>query len=73
VEIGGHTDTNGSPDTNLRLSQARADAVREELIRRGVDGDRLVAVGHGQTRPRNANDTVAGRASNRRIEFTVLD
>jgi OOP family OmpA-OmpF porin len=72
VEIGGHTDTNGSAESNLRLSQARADAVRDELVGRGVAADRLVARGYGQSRPRTPNDTVAGRAANRRIELTVL-
>lgn len=72
VEVAGHTDTNGTPESNQRISQQRAEAVRDRLVAYGVPAERLVAVGYGQTRPRATNDTVEGRAMNRRIEFTVL-
>ena len=72
VEVSGHTDTNGSAEANQRLSQGRAEAVRDELVARGVEAARLEATGYGPSRPRQSNDTVAGRASNRRIELTVL-
>ncbi|MPY92246.1 MAG: OmpA family protein [Acidimicrobiia bacterium] len=72
VEVAGHTDTNGTPDSNLRISQQRAEAVRDRLVAEGIEPARLVATGYGQARPRAANDTVEGRALNRRIEFNVL-
>lgn len=72
VEVAGHTDTNGTPDSNLRISQQRAQAVLDRLVASGIAPDRLVAVGYGQTKPRATNDTVDGRALNRRIEFNVL-
>ena len=69
LEIGGHTDAQGSEDLNMRLSKARADAVRTALIERGVRMDELVARGYGETVPIADNKTDAGRARNRRIEF----
>ncbi len=71
ITIEGHTDSNGNDDTNLRLSQARADAVRSYLIQRGVSADRIQAVGKGETTPIAANDTPEGRANNRRVEIIV--
>ena len=72
VRIEGHTDSVGSDRANLRLSQARADAVRRFLISRGVEGSRLVAVGRGEEVPLDDNSTEAGRAVNRRVEFHIL-
>lgn len=69
IEIGGHTDATGSPATNTRLSQARADAVRAYLATKGVAPERMVAKGYGPTQPVAPNTTPAGRAQNRRVEL----
>jgi outer membrane protein OmpA-like peptidoglycan-associated protein len=71
LEIAGHTDSRGIEDLNLRLSQARAEAVRSYLVQRGIDPQRLVAVGFGASHPIALNDTEEGRSMNRRIEFYV--
>lgn len=72
VEIGGHTDAQGSDAANQRLSQRRADSVRQYLIDKGVDASRLTAKGYGEAQPVASNDTPAGRAENRRVEFKVV-
>lgn len=69
IEIGGHTDNTGSAATNLRLSQARADAVRAYLATKGVALDRMVARGFGPEQPVAPNTSAAGRAQNRRVEL----
>lgn len=71
VEIGGNTDSVGSAAYNQALSERRAQAVRRYLIRRGVDPDRLTARGYGEINPIASNDTVSGRAMNRRVDFRV--
>ena len=71
VEISGHTDSVGSDDTNMQLSQRRAEAVSDYLAKAGIAPARLSAVGYGKTRPIASNDTEEGRAQNRRIEFEV--
>jgi outer membrane protein OmpA-like peptidoglycan-associated protein len=68
-EVAGYTDNVGSDADNLKLSQSRAESVRAYMILKGVEADRLVAVGYGAERPIGDNATTAGRASNRRIEF----
>ncbi|MBL3658082.1 OmpA family protein [Fulvivirga sediminis] len=72
IEIAGHTDSKGSDDYNLNLSQGRAEAVVSYLTEQGIDNFRLVAKGYGETVPLETNDTEEGRATNRRVEFTVL-
>jgi outer membrane protein OmpA-like peptidoglycan-associated protein len=72
VEIGGHTDNVGSASYNQTLSQQRAESVRQYLIGRGVDPERLAAHGYGATQPVAANQTEEGRAANRRVEFKIL-
>lgn len=72
VEIGGHTDSIGNDSYNHMLSQQRAEAVRQYLIARDVSGDRLVAMGYGEFRPLASNETPAGRAQNRRVEFKLI-
>lgn len=72
IEIAGHTDSRGSDDYNLRLSQGRTQAVVDYLISQGISPKRLQAVGYGETRPVDTNETEEGRAKNRRVEFTVL-
>ncbi|RLC50885.1 MAG: OmpA family protein, partial [Candidatus Cloacimonadota bacterium] len=67
--IKGHTDNIGSDAYNLKLSQRRADSVRQFLIDNGIDPSRLESVGYGETQPIATNDTPEGRAKNRRIEF----
>ena len=73
VRIEGHTDSAGSDEANLQLSQRRADAVRQALISRGIDAGRVSATGYGETRPIAGNDTAAGRQQNRRIEIVLSD
>ena len=67
VVIEGHTDDRASISHNQKLSQRRAEAVRKELIRFGVDGTRLLAMGYGELRPIADNTTEVGRAQNRRV------
>jgi outer membrane protein OmpA-like peptidoglycan-associated protein len=71
VRIEGHTDNVGRQDANARLSQDRAAAVLEYLVRNGVAPRRLVSRGYGDTLPRDTNATTAGRESNRRVEFVI--
>lgn len=71
LEIGGHTDSDGDEEANMRLSERRAQAVLEYMLRAGLPADRLYAVGYGQTEPVASNDTAEGKAQNRRIEFKV--
>jgi outer membrane protein OmpA-like peptidoglycan-associated protein len=72
VEIAGHTDSVGSDSYNMGLSQRRADSVRTYLISRGIEPNRLIARGYGESSPVASNGTREGRQMNRRIEFRVL-
>jgi outer membrane protein OmpA-like peptidoglycan-associated protein len=69
VEVQGHTDNTGSVNGNIRISQLRADAVRDYLISKGVAAGRLTARGYGPTEPAVPNTTAANRAQNRRVEL----
>jgi outer membrane protein OmpA-like peptidoglycan-associated protein len=73
VEIGGHTDDQGGPTYNQRLSERRAEAVRDALVERGVAPERMVARGYGLTRPVTLDRSDASRARNRRVEVVILD
>ena len=73
VRVEGHTDNVGSLERNLKLSQRRADAVKEFLVRQGVLRSRIVAEGFGATRPIAPNTNRAGRAANRRVEFRIVE
>src|SRR5262249_49859778 len=71
IRIEGHTDDVGTPKKNLELSQSRAEAVREMLIRKGVEADRVQAVGYGNTRPLDKRKSADARAKNRpRVKLT---
>ena len=69
VWIEGHTDNVGKPDANMKLSQRRAEAVRDYLVKKGVAPQRLEAKGFGQERPIAPNTDAKGRATNRRVDF----
>ncbi|HEU5052020.1 MAG TPA: OmpA family protein, partial [Hanamia sp.] len=71
-EIDGHTDNSGDAAHNLTLSQDRANAVKAQLIKMGIDGSRLTTKGFGDTKPIDSNDTPAGKANNRRVEFVKI-
>ncbi len=71
VEIQGHTDSVGDDAANLSLSQARAEAVMKWFVDRGIAAERLTAVGYGESKPVDSNDTEDGKAKNRRVEFQL--
>ncbi|WP_234736214.1 OmpA family protein [Tellurirhabdus bombi] len=72
IEIGGHTDNTGSNELNLKLSQDRADSVREYFIGKGIEPDRVASKGYGESKPVAMNDSDEGRQANRRVEFKIL-
>jgi outer membrane protein OmpA-like peptidoglycan-associated protein len=72
LEIGGHTDSIGSLEMNMDLSDRRAAAVKAYLAKQGVEESRMTSQGFGSTQPVATNTTSAGRAENRRVEFTVI-
>lgn len=72
VRIDGHTDSQGSDGYNQQLSEARAQSVRTALSGMGVGGDRITAVGHGESQPVADNLNAAGRQQNRRVEVTLV-
>jgi outer membrane protein OmpA-like peptidoglycan-associated protein len=72
VEIQGHTDNNGTPESNKSLSQERANAVKRYLFAGGVSEARMTAVGYGQEAPLADNKTEAGRTKNRRVDFKLV-
>lgn len=72
IRIIGHTDSVGSDEANQRLSEGRANAVRDDLIKRGIAADRLEAEGRGESEPIDTNDTEEGRQNNRRVEMEIL-
>lgn len=72
VEVEGHTDNTGSPSANQALSEKRAESIRAELIKRGIDPGRLEAKGYGSSKPIADNKTAAGRTQNRRVTIKKL-
>lgn len=72
IEIQGHTDDRGKESYNQKLSEARADAVREYLVAQGVEDARITSKGFGPSSPVASNKTRSGRAQNRRIEFQIV-
>jgi OOP family OmpA-OmpF porin len=73
VELQGHTDSRGADAYNMKLSAARANAVREYLISQGVPAEQLTSRGYGETQPVADNTTDEGRARNRRVDMHVLE
>jgi outer membrane protein OmpA-like peptidoglycan-associated protein len=72
LEIIGYTDSTGSDQLNMRLSQARADLVKKYLVKKGVSGNRINTQGLGPSNPVADNSTVEGRAENRRVEIKAV-
>lgn len=72
ISVDGHTDTTGSAESNLALSQARADAVRDALVSRGVPATQLSSKGYGETQPLLPDDSEDNKAKNRRVVFSVV-
>lgn len=73
IEIGGHTDSDGSTSSNQRLSEKRAGAVGKYLQAKGIPAGRMKIVGHGEAEPLSPNTSSANKAKNRRIEFSVIN
>ena len=73
VRITGHTDAVGTDEANQILSEGRANAVKADLVKRGVKADRITTEGKGEKEPVASNDTEEGRALNRRVEFIITD
>jgi outer membrane protein OmpA-like peptidoglycan-associated protein len=73
VELAGHTDSDGDDAANLLLSQQRADAVKDYLVRKGIASSRISTVGYGERKPVASNQNEAGKARNRRTEVRVVD
>jgi outer membrane protein OmpA-like peptidoglycan-associated protein len=73
VEVQGHTSSTGSLELNMKLSEQRAEAVRDHLISLGVAADSITARGYGPTQPVASNDTAEGRRANQRVELKYLE
>lgn len=74
IQIQGHTDSQENAEDNWRLSQDRAEAVRQYLVyHEGLNPDHMTARGYGASRPRAINDTARGRALNRRVKIKILN
>ena len=73
VLIEGHTDSVGSDEFNLTLSQKRADSLKEALTSKGIEEKRITTVGYGKKYPVASNDTTAGKQQNRRVEVSILN
>jgi len=73
IEVQAHTDYKGSGDANLKLSEQRAQSVKDYLVSQGVIEKRLVAKGYGESQPIADNETEEGRAKNRRVELKVIE
>ena len=71
IEIAGHTDSAGDEAANQALSEKRAQAVRDQLVKAGLPANRFTPVGYGSTQPLAGNETEEGKAQNRRIDFVV--
>ncbi len=71
IRVEGHTDSKGSNEYNMDLSNRRANAVRNLLVQRGIAGSRIEVVGFGETMPVASNNTEAGRQKNRRVEIKI--
>lgn len=72
IEIQGHTDNVGSNESNQKLSQDRAEAVRKYLLSKKVQNERVTSIGYGEMRPVATNDTEEGRAQNRRVQLSIV-
>lgn len=72
IEIQGHTDNVGSDESNQKLSQDRAEAVRKYLLSKKIQTARITSVGYGETKPIATNDTEEGRAQNRRVQLAIV-
>ncbi len=73
VQIDGHADSTGAPEYNMTLSEKRAEAIKNFMVTRGIDGERLTTKGFGITKPAASNKTKEGRAKNRRVELTPVE
>jgi len=73
IKIGGYTDNTGKANTNKTLSDNRAKAVKEALVSKTIEGDRIDAEGYGSDHPVASNDTPEGRQQNRRIDVRVTE
>lgn len=73
IELGGHTDSTGSDENNMKLSQERVNSVRSYLVQKGISERRVVAMGYGETKPEASNSTEEGRAQNRRVDVKIID
>jgi OOP family OmpA-OmpF porin len=71
IEIAGHTDADGEDAVNQTLSEKRAQAVLDYLVRAGLPASRFTPIGYGSSQPVASNDTDEGKAQNRRIDFLV--
>ena len=70
--VEGHTDSVGSASLNQKLSEERANSVRDFLVKEGIGADRLTAIGYGEDKPIATNNTRAGRTQNRRVEINLI-